>query len=72
MRLLLSDEFEQSPGVNACLNSLATIVKLGVDDKMPQVFFSALALLDDLVAAVGRLLKLSSIHSTLLYSTPCT
>ena len=54
VRLLLSEEFEQSPGIAACLVVLTTIVNLTSDDEAEQVFTVGLALLDDVLDVLKR------------------
>ena len=54
VRLLLKEEFEQTPGLAACLRALVTIATLTADDKIAQVFIIGLGLLDDVLEALKR------------------
>ena len=51
---LMLDELASSPGLSSCLPQLCNVVKIGVEDKIQQVFFSALTLMDDLLGAATR------------------
>ena len=50
----LEAEYEDMPGITNAINALATIVRVGVEDKIQQVLFNAVALLDDVLAASRR------------------
>lgn len=54
VKLMLSEEFQASPGISACLAPVSCVVRVAVEDKIAQVFFSSIALLDDLVIASNR------------------
>lgn len=63
VQLLLQEEFESKPGVPACLAALLTIVRVGVDDKIQQVFFGALNLLEGLMSASKRYVACIDSHA---------
>ena len=46
--------FETTPGITNCLPVLAGICKVGVEDKIQQVFFSTIALMDAILASTRR------------------
>jgi len=48
---MLVGDLERDPGINACIPALATIVRVGVEDKIQQVMFNSIALLEDVLAA---------------------
>jgi hypothetical protein len=54
IRLLLSSDFVTNPGLSASLGPLAAVIKLGVNDKIAQVFAASIGLLDDLIADVTK------------------
>jgi centrosomal protein CEP104 len=47
-------ELEHEPGITACIPALSTIIRVGVEDKIQQVLFNAIALLEDVLAATRR------------------
>jgi hypothetical protein len=51
---LMLPEFVERPGMQACVVPLLTIVKIGVEDKMQQVFFSAMSLLEAVLINTKR------------------
>lgn len=53
-RLLLASDFQRDPGISACFGSLAGVVQVGVEDKITQVFFISLGLLEDMLGYVSR------------------
>lgn len=54
IHMRLETEFENDPGITSCIPALATIVRVGVEDKIQQVLFNAVALLDDMLAGSRR------------------
>jgi hypothetical protein len=54
IRLLLRSNFVTNPGLSVSLGPLAATIKLGVNDKIAQVFAASIGLLDDLIANVTR------------------
>mgnify|MGYP006077091709 CR=1 FL=1 len=59
IHMLLESEYEDTPGISSCLQALATVIRVGAEDKIQQVLFNAVALLDDLLrvtrsAKIGR------------------
>jgi len=54
IHMSLETEYEDTPGISTAINSLATVVRVGVEDKIQQVLFNAVALLDDVLGATRR------------------
>lgn len=54
VRLLLEEEYLETPGLSQCISALCAIVRVGIDDKLSQLMFSAIPLLDVIVAAIKR------------------
>jgi centrosomal protein CEP104 len=54
VQMMLQDEFESEPGIFACLAVLSAIVRVGVEDKIQQVLFSAISFMDAILAATRR------------------
>ena len=54
VHMRLETEFENDPGITSCIPALSTIVRVGVEDKIQQVLFNAVALLDDMLAGSRR------------------
>lgn len=52
--MMLEHLCDESPGINNCLPALCTIVRVGVEDKIQQVLFNAVGLMEDLLAATRR------------------
>ena len=50
VRLLLTKEYVDSPGIAICIPTIAAIIKVGIADKIVQVFAVSLQLLDDALA----------------------
>ena len=50
----LEADYEETPGITTCINALATVIKVGVEDKIQQVLFNAVALMDDVLGASRR------------------
>lgn len=48
------DELTSQMGIQACIAPLLAIVKIGIEDKMQQVFFSAMSLLEAILIAAKR------------------
>ena len=46
--------FEVTPGITSALPTLSGIIKVGVEDKIQQVFFSTIALMDAVLVATRR------------------
>ena len=53
-RLLLKSEFKNTPGLVPALGPIAAIIKVGVNDKIAQVFAASIALLDDVIGNVTK------------------
>ena len=51
---MLLGSFIDNPGLTAALTGLMSCVRVGVDDKMQQVVFSALSLLEAVLMAAKR------------------
>ena len=51
---MLLVELEREPGIEKCIGALSTIVRVAVEDKIQQVLSSAIALLEDVLAATRR------------------
>jgi centrosomal protein CEP104 len=51
---LLKSEYENTPGITQSIQALATIVRLGVEDKIQQVLYASVTLLDDILSATRR------------------
>jgi centrosomal protein CEP104 len=49
-RLLLTKDFVDSPGIAVCIATISAIIKVGIADKIVQVFAVSLQLLDDALA----------------------
>lgn len=54
VRILLEEEYMENPGLAHSLSALCAIVRVGIDDKLSQLMFSAIPLLDDVVAGISR------------------
>jgi centrosomal protein CEP104 len=50
----LESDYEETPGITSCINALATVIRVGVEDKIQQVLFNAVALLDDVLGCTRR------------------
>lgn len=57
-RLMLESNFFDRDGFEAYVSELATIIRIGVDDKFQQVLFKAVGLLGDVLKCMGRTAKL--------------
>lgn len=57
-RLMLESNFFDRDGFEAYVSELATIIRIGVDDKFQQVLFKAVGLLSDVLKRMGRTAKL--------------
>lgn len=54
VKLLLEEEFCVNQGITACLNALCAIVRVGIDDKLSQLMFSAIPLLEDILDLIKK------------------
>jgi centrosomal protein CEP104 len=54
VKLLLEEEFMERPGLSQCISALCAIVRVGIDDKLSQLMFSAIPLLDDVLSGIKR------------------
>ena len=52
--LLILSRLEREPGIAQCLGTLLSVVRLGVEDKMQQVLFGGISLLENTIAASRR------------------
>lgn len=46
----MSSDFREEPGVAAILSPVVAVIKVGIDDKIAQVFFSTAALMEEYLA----------------------
>lgn len=51
IHMLLNKFCEDAPGINTCLPVLCTIVRVGVEDKIQQVLFNSIDLMESLLTA---------------------
>mmetsp|Transcript_24759 Transcript_24759/g.41875 ORF Transcript_24759/g.41875 Transcript_24759/m.41875 type:complete len:844 (+) Transcript_24759:164-2695(+) len=51
-RLLLTKEYVDFPGISVCIPTISAIIKVGISDKIVQVFAISLQLLDDALEAL--------------------
>lgn len=54
INLMLQTEFSDSPGIDGCLGVMAAVIKVGIEDKIQQVLFSSLALLESTLKFMRR------------------
>ncbi len=47
--IMMMMEFSRTPGLSACLSTLCGIIKCAVEDKIQQVLFAGIALMDELL-----------------------
>jgi hypothetical protein len=66
---LMLDEFASSVGIQACVAPLLSIVRIGIEDKMQQVFFSAMSLLEAVLIATKRQKLSKGVVAPLVEST---
>lgn len=52
--LMFRDELSRDPGVSACLAGLCGVIRVGVEDKIQQVLFNAVQLMEDVLIAAKR------------------
>lgn len=57
-RLMVDSNFFDQVGFDTCMSELATIIRLGIDDKFQQVLFKAVALLGDILKIMSKTGKL--------------
>ena len=57
-KMMLSNEFEQDPGLNDSVKGVAGVIRVGMEDKFQQVFYASLSLLDELLIVL-RTVKVS-------------
>lgn len=54
VRLLNEEEYSSTVGLAQSINALCAIVRVGIDDKLSQLMFSAIPLLDDVLVGIKR------------------
>jgi hypothetical protein len=54
VRLLLQEQYSENPGLSSCINALCAVVRVGIDDKLSQLMFSAIPLLDDIITGIRK------------------
>lgn len=52
--MLLKSDYEDTPGITQSIQALATIVRIGVEDKIQQVLTGSVTMLNDILAATRR------------------
>jgi centrosomal protein CEP104 len=51
---LMLQDFEEEPGIANCLSTFAAIIRVGCEDKIQQVLFNSVQLLEDVLASTRR------------------
>jgi len=66
IHMMLESDFDRDPGITSCITALATIVRIGVEDKIQQVLFNTVALLEDLLVLTRKAKMNRSVLAPLL------
>ena len=57
-KMMLTNEFEEEPGLNDSVKGVAGVIRVGMEDKFQQVFYATLSLLDEFLIVL-RTIKVS-------------
>ena len=51
VQMMLKGFCDEAPGIDKCLSTLCTVVRVGIEDKIQQVLFGSVALMEELLSA---------------------